>query len=355
MRICLVASSRHPIRQPFAGGLESLTHQLCHELTARGHDVTLFAGPGSDPALPVEVLDVPAFEPSAAAMADVNAPSRTWLAEHHAYLGLMLALGSRWADRFDVVHNNSLHHLPVAMAGSVPMQVVTTLHTPPLPWLESAVALAPGSSTFAAVSRSTARGWAHVVRSEVVPNGVDTDVFRAGPGGGPAVWSGRLVPEKAPHLAIEACRRAGVPLVLAGPVSDPAYVEREVLPRLGPDVELAGHLGRDELVALLGRASVAVVTPAWEEPYGLVCAEALACGTPVAAFDRGAMREILSPRTGRLARSGDVDALARAVARAATLDRDECRVHAVAHCSVARMVDGYERLYERAGRQDRAA
>ena len=347
MRICLVASSRFPISEPFAGGLEAMTHGLAAELVRRGHQVTLFAAPGSDPALPVAHLAPAAFAVSDLAMADVNAPSATWLAEHHAYLDLMLRLSRHGAEEFDVVHNNSLHHLPVAMASSLGVPVVTTLHTPPLPFVESAIHLGPGAgaSSFVAVSDYTSRSWAHVVGSEVIHNGVDLDRWRFGHGGGPAVWSGRLVPEKAPHEAMDACRLAGVPLVLVGPVHDRDYYRTEVEPRLGRGIEYRGHLDHRELARLLRTASVAVITPAWDEPYGLVASEAMASGTPVAGYARGALPEVVGPDGGVLVTPGDVEALAAAVRTARRLDRAACRHHAELTCSIERMVDDYERCY----------
>ena len=288
------------------------------------------------------------FEVSATALADVNAPSREWLHDHHAYLGLMLKLGrgGDWCGRFDVVHNTSLHHLPVAMAHSIDAPVLTTLHTPPLPWLESALALSPPDrgSVFAAVSRFTAASWRHVVRAEVVPNGVDLDRWCPGPGGGPAVWAGRLVAEKAPHLAIDACRRIGMPLELAGPLHDRDYFAREIEPRLGDDIVYAGHLDDRELAELMGRAAVVVVTPAWDEPFGLVAAEAMACGTPVAAFARGGLPEVIGP-AGVICRSADIGALARALESAAQLDRSAVRRHAERTCGLDAMVRRYEAMY----------
>jgi glycosyltransferase involved in cell wall biosynthesis len=120
-----------------------------------------------------------------------------------------------------------------------------------------------------------------------------------------------------------------------------------VEPLLGSDATYAGHLGQADLAALVGSSAVAVVTPAWDEPYGLVAAEALSCGTPVAAYARGGLPEVLTGDTGRLAAAGDIDELARAIREAATLDRARCRAHAVADLSLERMVDRYEDLYAR--------
>ncbi|MBA3606749.1 MAG: glycosyltransferase, partial [Acidimicrobiia bacterium] len=160
-----------------------------------------------------------------------------------------------------------------------------------------------------------------------------------------AVWSGRLVAEKAPHLAIDAARMAGVPLRLLGPIHDAAYFRLCVEPRLGGDVEYGGHVSVPELAVAIGEASVAVVTPAWDEPFGLVVAEALACGTPVAGFARGALPELLDASTGALAPADDVEGLAAAIATAATLSRHDCRRRAERLFAVDRMVDDYEAMF----------
>jgi glycosyltransferase involved in cell wall biosynthesis len=353
LRICVIASSRFPIVEPFAGGLEAHTHALVSELRRRGHDVALFAAPGSDPDLDVLELSVAPFSSSETARADIAAPPEWWMREHHAYLELMLGL-TREPGRFDVVHNNSLHHLPIAMAPSLDVPVVTTLHTPPVPWLESAIGLAGGlggECRFVAVSDATRRQWAPRVAASVVHNGVDPERWPAGRGGRRAVWSGRLVPEKAPHEAVRAALLAGVPLDLVGPLGDRDYVAREVEPHLGdPDdpyapVRYLGHLDQRALSEVVGAAAVAVVTPAWEEPFGLVAAEAMCSGTPVAAVARGALPELVSDTTGRLAAPGDVEGLAAAIREAAGLDRAAVREEAVARFGLAAMVDAYERVY----------
>ena len=161
-----------------------------------------------------------------------------------------------------------------------------------------------------------------------------------------AVWSGRIVPEKGLSEAIVAARRAGFPVRFAGPIGDAEYYDDEIKPLLGPDVRYEGHLRQDELAELVGGAAVALVTPRWEEPYGLVVAEALACGTPVAAIARGGIPEILDESSGRLACPGDLDGLVRAIGQAASLSRADARLRAETHCSQDVMMEKYlERYY----------
>lgn len=354
MHVVIVASANHPLREPFAGGLESLTWQLVRGLRRRGVEVTLFAGPGSDELLGARELPVRPLELTDAARGDVSMPPERWLAEHHAYLQVMLELQRR--TDVDVVHNNSLHYLPVAMAATSVAPVVTTLHTPPTPWLEPAIRLMDQSrARFVAVSGHTARQWSHVTTPEVVLNGVDVDRWRPGPGGDDLVWFGRLVPEKAPLEALRIAAAAGRRIRLAGPAPNPTYFDQAVRPLLGPDAEYVGHLGVDDLAGLVGLSAACLVTPAWDEPYGLVAAEALACGTPVLAYRRGGLPEFVVPGTGVLVEGGDVEGAALRVRQVTGLDRSGCREHAVRHCSVDRMIDAYLSVYGATSAPDRAA
>jgi glycosyltransferase involved in cell wall biosynthesis len=347
VHVCLVATNRFPVNPPFAGGLEAHTWQLATGLLRAGHRVTLVGrgGPSGCEHLPFRS----GWEPSELARRDVSAAPADVMADHHAYLHAMLDLAER-VD-VDVIHNNAVHHLPLAMSRIMRAPMLTTLHTPPTPWLESAVQ-GPVRTGYVSVSRFNATAWKPVVGcTPVVHNGVDTTVWRDadGPKRG-AVWFGRIVAEKAPHLAIEAARQAGVELVVAGPVHDRSYFDAEIAPRLGAGARYMGHLDTPRLAALVAASEVTLVTPAWPEPFGLVLAESIACGTPVAAFDRGAVREVLDEATGVVVPAGDVAALASAIPVAARLDRVACRRRATTCFSLEAMLGAYERLLVHATR-----
>jgi glycosyltransferase involved in cell wall biosynthesis len=345
MRIAIIAHLKHAIVEPFAGGLEMHTHLLATRLRARGHAVTLFASTRSDPKTGLTAI---CDETALMATGVAEATDIVFFREHHAYLRLMSEL--RRGD-FDIVHNNSLHYLPVAMADTLPVPMVTTLHTPPFCWLESGIRLCRAeNSRFVAVSEAIRTMWSPIVPIDrVVSNGIDLDRFpyRATADTDPyLVWYGRIVPEKGTHMAIDAARRLGMPLKIAGPISDPDYYAAEVVPHLGDAVQHVGHLDHAALPGLIAGARAFLCTPRWDEPYGLVVAEALACGTPVAAFARGAIPTLLDARSGVLAVPDDVSSLAEAAARAMGLERSACRARAVAICNADAMIDGYEALYE---------
>lgn len=355
LRIAVIGHHVAPIAPPFAGGVESLTWYLTRWLADRGHEVTLFALPGSAvPGVRCLELDV-AHRFSRHSRTDVSMPPDAFMAAHHAYQSLLMRLASGHA--FDVIHNHSLHYLPVALAALVPGPKVLTLHTPPTPWLESALVQRFAGLHVLAVSPTTAADWADTTAVDaVIPNGIDTTRFGPGPGGDAAIWFGRIVPEKAPHLAIRAARRAGLTIRLAGPVADPVYHREHVRPLLDdPGVRYLGHLDHTALHREVARSAVALQTPAWDEPFCLAAVEAMASGTPVAAFARGALPAVIGARGGVLALPGDVEDLARAVIAARALPRAAVRAHAVRRHDLDTMGRAHERVYRALVAADREA
>ena len=346
LRIGIIAHLKHPIREPFAGGLEMHTYLLATKLRQRGHEVTVFASTESSTTLGVEPI---CSQTALDMFGNDEADDVAFFKEHHAYLTLMNRLRS---SHFDIIHNNSLHYLPIVMADALPMPMVTTLHTPPFKWLASGVRIAGGKHLrLVAVSDAIRREWSDVaVAQEVISNGVDLARFSFHPT--PAkdpylVWYGRIVPEKGLHHAIDAARLTGLPLRFAGPILDSDYFAAQITPRLGDDTLYMGHLNHADLSELVGGARAFLCTPCWEEPYGLVVAEALACGVPVAAFARGAIPMILTAKSGALAKPDNAHSLASAAQTALTLRRADCRNRAETFCDADVMVDGYEATYRR--------
>lgn len=347
MKVALLAHDRFPIAPPFSGGLESFTWHLARGLKRRGMEVVVFAAPGSDPELGIEELDVEPLVLSDEARNDVAMPPEAQVRETFSYLQVMRAFARR--PDIDVVHNNSLHFLPIVMSPAIPQPLLTTLHTPATPWLEPALRLTPTAPTVA-VSDSVAQIWSKVTPARVIRNGVDPHEWRPGPGGDALVWSGRVVPEKAPHIAALIASKAGWKLRIAGPIADRHYFEARLKPLLNEDITYVGHLDTQQLRALVGNSAASLVTPAWEEPYGLVAAEAMACGTPVLAVARGGLSEIVRDPGGHTSQPGasEVETVASAVAelpRVVALDRAAVRRYALEHCSLNVTVDAYAALY----------
>jgi glycosyltransferase involved in cell wall biosynthesis len=150
--------------------------------------------------------------------------------------------------------------------------------------------------------------------------------------------------EKGPDLAIAAARALGRPLVLAGPVVDHTFFAEHVLPGLGPDIQYAGVLGHDDKVELLGRSSCVLVPSRYEEAFGLVAVEAMACGTPAVALANGALAEVIDDDvTGYT--TADAGELADLVLRAEKLDRTAVRARAAERFSIERTARRYLELY----------
>ncbi len=347
MKIALLAHLHHRIAEPFLGGTEMHTALVADELVARGHDVTLFAKAGSR----TRATLVP-IVPSDFAFGQTIGPDGHDISDQtvsHAVLG---AIATIKAGGFDVVFNNSLGPLPYTELVDHPM--VTVLHTPPTLAKVLAVVQEPGwrsgrRHAYLSVSELNTDAWRAVLPSvQCVPNGIHLDQW-VDPGQAEpdlAVWSARITPEKGLPLAIEAARKAGMRLEFSGPVGNQEHYRSEVVPLLGEDVVHRGHLRHDELAGLLGRGSVFVSSSLWAEPFGLALVEAMACGTPVAAFPMGAAAEVVNGEGGRVARDCTAPALADAMLAARHLDRESVRA-SVRRYDASVMIDRYEELLHR--------
>ena len=341
-RIALVAPARYPIREPYAGGLEAFCRTLVRALRELGHSVDLYAARGSQGHVVGHELPGVDWAGQPLSASDTGYPPGARETEDAAFVALLRHLA---VAGYDTVHNNSL--TPRMFSTEVDLPMLTTLHTPALPEMQEAIAAAgPRAGRFAAVSATTAADWELPAPATVIPNGVDTLAWREGPGGRSAVWFGRIVPEKGLHLAMDACRLVGIPLVFAGRVGDHRYFSTQIVPRMtGKAATWVGELDHRGLRALVSLSRVCLVTPRWEEPFGLVAFEAMSCGTPVAAFRRGGLGELLADAPASLAEPDDVESLAASVLVAAGIDRALARQWVINHHSLTEVARRYAGLY----------
>jgi len=347
MKIAVVAHIRHPIAEPFMGGMEAHSRMLCDGLRRNGHDVVLFASARSSDMDLVPVCQAP-YEDVLPWRVHRGTPELACYQDQaFAYAWQRIV-----ADGFDVVHNNSLYPGIIGWAVRDNVPCVSSQHVPPFGKMREAVEASAADPIVqhTVTSRDQMSLWSARAQRNmaVVHNGVETDRWQ--PGAGDAdylVWAGRITPNKGTSHAVRAARLGGLPMHVFGPVEDARYFTEEVEPFLADGVEYHGHVSLATLRPIIGRARGMVVTPLWDEPFGLVAAEALSCGTPVCAFDNGALAEVVGD-CGHVVPPRDVEALADAMGRIDAIDRNACRKRALERFSSTAMITGYERAYERA-------
>ncbi|MCL7986925.1 glycosyltransferase family 4 protein [Sphingobacterium sp. lm-10] len=348
MKIGIIAHLKHPIRKPFMGGLEAFTYEITSLLMRRGHDVTLFASEHSDPALPLHsIMSDMDYDRETFSRFRTHDLSEDFISTHHAYLELMQDIDN---SGFDIIFNNSLNYVPITMSTIIDTPMVTVLHTPPIFEMKRAIGkIKPyGRMNYVSVSQSNAQSWKpYLSECHVINNGVDVKKWTFTPSNEKeyVIWFGRIHPDKGTHYAIQAARIAGKHIKIAGSIADRHYFETNVAPLLGPDAEWVDLCTHDQLNTLIGQAEVSIITPCWDEPFGLVVAESLACGTPVAGFARGALPYIINEKTGSLTASCNPIELAECIASASTLSRKDCRIHAERELGMEQMVSSYEALF----------
>ncbi len=346
MKIAQVSPLYESCPPQLYGGTERVVSHLTEELVRQGHQVTLFASGNSQTA------------------ANLRSPCKTALRlnpqcqDPIAYHLIMLNRVARSADEFDIVHFHAdFLHFPLFAHSR--HKTLTTLHgrldLPDLPSLIREFPEMPLVSISDA-QRTPVR-WANW--QGTIYHGLPPGLYPPGQGnGGYLAFIGRISPEKGPERAIEIARRAGVPLTIAAKVDkvDEAYYKARVEPLLDdPLIEFIGEIGDGEKGAFLGDAMALLFPIDWPEPFGLAMIEAMANGTPVIAFRRGSVPEIIEPGvTGFIVDT--IDEAVAAIPLARALDRGTIRRRFAERFSVERMAHDYLDLYGavlRAGSSER--
>ena len=343
LRIAVLAPPWIPVPPPAYGGTEAVVEVLCEALVAHGHEVTLFAAPGSRSAAQVR-------SPLEAAHPD-EIGSSLYESDHVACAWDEIDLAAELGKAFDVVHDHS-GFTALAMADRVSAPVVHTVHGPFDQTTNHFYQRHGHKARLVAISRSQAASAPADVRVvDVVPNPIVVDRW-------PLVlkkqeyllWVGRMDPVKGAHRAIEAAHMAGRSLVLAGPVQtgQQEYFRERIEPHIDERrVRYVGELGGTAIQELFANAAALLMPVRWREPFGMVMVDALACGTPVIAFPEGAAAEIvIDGENGMLV--ADEAEMAGAVERLGSIDPERCRASVAERYDVSVTVAGYEHVYRRA-------
>jgi glycosyltransferase involved in cell wall biosynthesis len=331
LRVAVLAPISWRVPPRHYGPWEQFVSLLTEGLVARGVDVTLFAT--ADSATSARLS-------STAARGWSDDPGRP---DAKVAECLHISAVFERAGEFDLIHN-SFDFLPLTYSALVSTPVLTTIHG------FSSPAIVPVYEKYnrhgAYVAISEADRHPHLDYVATIHHGIDTDAFALGEaGGGYLLFFGRIHPDKGAAEAIEVARRVGLPLVMAGIVQDQRYFETEVAPHVDGDrVRYLGSVGPERRSAVLGDALALLHLIRFEEPFGFSVVEAMASGTPVIAFRRGSMPELVDDgHSGALVE--DVDGAAAAVSSVLRFDRGAIRARAMARFSRDRMTAEYLDVY----------
>ena len=349
MRIALVSTSAVAVPPKAYGGTEAVVAALARGLTRRGHAVTVFATGDSLPESALRSIHARPVWP----------PSEEAEREHVTFSWQCI---ERDAD-FDVVH---LHN-GAALAAAPTMDrtgpaIVYTMHDERREDLVALYRRYDRFVSFVAISHRQAELLPDLRVRAVIRHGIDPSAFAMGTGrGGYCAFLGRFAREKGAHVAIDAAVRACVPLRIGAPAPNAhiaahcEYFDVEIRPRLARHRACVwlGELDHEAKVDLVANACALLFPIDWEEPFGLVMIESMMCGTPVIAFGRGSVPEVVIPgATGHIvSTSNDLAQTLRTIHRC---DRTQCRERAIEKFNDGRMVDAYERLYAHVAAEQRS-
>ena len=343
LRIAITADPEIPVPPLLYGGIERIVDMLVRGLVDRGHEVTLFAHP--DSSVPCRLVPYRALRGQSKRDVLTN----------------MLDVGSEIRrTRVEVVHSfGRLAYLGSLLPRSIPKLMSYQRAVSPRSVALGRL-LSRGSLQFTGCSANLIYPWRSRKDFHVIYNGVPLGTYIARecvPKDAPLTYLGRIEEIKGVHLAIEVARRSERRLTIAGNVPEQSlcrrYFEQQILPHLdGTDVLYMGPVNDEEKNKLLGQSAALLMPLLWDEPFGIVMAEALACGTPVVGLRRGSLPEIVEDGVNGFI-CENVEQMVAAVAELASIDRKRCRQIAEDKFSDSVVVQSYENLYRRLLQQPR--
>jgi glycosyltransferase involved in cell wall biosynthesis len=333
VRVAVLAPISWRVPPRHYGPWELFASLLTEGLVARGHDVTLFATGDSITSarlrsvVPRGWSEDPRIDPKVAECLHISEVFER-------------------ASEFDVIHN-SFDFLPLTYTGLISTPVITTIHGFSSPDIVPVYSKYNRSTFFVAISEADRHPALNYLAT--IHHGIDIGAFAFNPSPGSYLaFFGRIHPDKGVVAAIEVAEQTGIPIRIAGIIQDETYFEKEIVPRLDRErVQFVGSIQAEDRSSFLGGAAALLHLVDFDEPFGLSVVEAMACGTPVIAFHRGSMPElIIEGVTGSIVK--DIETAAKVAGALDQFDRGTIRTSAVERFSADRMVDEYVAAYGRA-------
>jgi len=250
--------------------------------------------------------------------------------------------------KYDLLHIHPPDKaLPLAFSHPK-IPVFYTLHDPIYPWRAEVFSMfASQNQHYISISDAQRKPAPNLNYATTIYNGIDLDAFPfSASHDNYLLFTGRLQPEKGLAEAVQVAKMTGEKLLIVGPPVTGLYWDKKVAPYLDKNIKYVGFVARDQLFKYYQRAKATLVPIQWEEPFGLVLTESMACGTPVVAFERGAVPEIvIDGKVGFIIKDNNLEAMARAVKKVDKIKRADCRSHIEQNFSNQRMVDNYEKVF----------
>ena len=358
MKILIASLLKRAVNEKTLSSRPRIIYELVSGLVRKGHQVTLIGtadsripGVTTIPIIDKSFVELPAFENS-------------FYAET-SFLTKLTNKIKEIGDDFDIIHNHTYpEFLNLLVADSIKTPIVTTIHAQATPELDDVLSLF-NNTYFVSISQAHKKLFKKTKIFKVIYNGIDTNIYSYQEKKGDyLLWLGRLakaknadgtfMDPKGVKWAIKLAQESGSKLLMSGNIEDMEFYNREVKPHLNDKIQWLGSLSSElvltkpEVASLMQKAKVFLMTINWYEPFGLVMAESMSCGTPVIGFDRGAVQElIIDGRTGFVvpAEKG-IEGLKEALNKINQIKPQDCRDHVIKNFSTQIMVDNYEKTYQ---------
>lgn len=358
MKILIVSLLKRKVTLSMTASRPRIIFELASGLVKKGHDVTILGTGDSD----VQGAKIISIIPKA--FIDLPPSENPFYAET-AYLVQLAKKIEEIAPGFDVVHNHTYpEFINLLIADKIKTPMITTVHAQATEEFDNTLSLFPATALIS-LSKAHRRLFKKTKFERIVYNGVDTDLYSFSDKKREyLLWLGRLskaknqdgsfMDPKGIKWAIELARQTGEELLLSGNIEDMKFFEQDVKPYLSDKIKWIGPvsseqaLTREEVISLMQGAKTFLMTINWEEPFGLVMAEAMSCGTPVIGFNRGSVSEVVvDGKTGFIVNPQEgVEGLRKALGKLSAINPKDCRDHVVNNFSLDKMVENYEKTYK---------